>query len=224
MPAAIIFDTEATGINEPVIIEAAWVAVDHLSPLTLGETFHQRYQPGKAISLGALATHHIMDEELIDSPPASSFRLPDGLRYLIGHNVDFDWQAIGQPEVKRICTLALARKVWPEVDSHSQSALLYFLERDTARERLREAHSAVADIGICGTILDHLCRKLHIDSMEALWEASENARLPTHMTFGKHKGLPLSEVPKDYVRWLLDQTNVDPYLRQAFMALGTKRS
>ena len=75
MPSAIIFDTEATGINEPVIIEAAWVAVDSLKPFTLGETFHQRYHPGKPISLGALATHHIMDEELVGCPPASSFRL-----------------------------------------------------------------------------------------------------------------------------------------------------
>ena len=223
MPSAIIFDTEATGINEPVIIEAAWIAVDNLSPFTLGETFHQRYQPGKPITLGALATHHIMDEELVDCPPASSFRLPEDLQYLIGHNIDFDWQAIGQPEVKRICTLALSRKVWPEVDSHSQSALLYFLERKTARARLRDAHSAVADVGICGTILDHLCKKLNINSMESLWEASEKARLPTHMTFGKHKGLPLTEVPKDYVRWLLDQPHVDPYVRQAFMELSGKK-
>jgi exodeoxyribonuclease X len=43
------------------------------------------------------------------------------------------------------------------------------------------------------------------------------------MTFGKHKGTPLSEVPKDYVRWLLDQPNVDPYLRQAFTALNLKK-
>lgn len=224
MPTAIIFDTEATGIVEPVIIEAAWVAVDSLQPFALGERFHQRYQPGKPISLGALATHHILDEELVDCPPASSFRLPGDLRYLIGHNIDFDWQAVGQPEVKRICTLALARKVWPEADSHSQSALLYFLERDTARERLREAHSAAADIGICATILSHLCAKLNITTMEALCAASDDARLPTHMTFGKHKGLPLAEVPRDYVRWLLDQQNVDPYVRQAFMALNAKKS
>jgi exodeoxyribonuclease X len=43
------------------------------------------------------------------------------------------------------------------------------------------------------------------------------------MTFGKHKGTPLSEVPKDYVRWLLDQANVDPYLRQAFAAMNSKK-
>jgi exodeoxyribonuclease X len=109
------------------------------------------------------------------------------------------------------------------VDSHSQSALLYFLERKTARERLRDAHSAVADVGICGTILDHVCQRLEITNMESLWAASEGARLPTHMTFGKHKGLPLAEVPKDYVRWLLDQTNVDPFVRQAFMALNAQK-
>lgn len=219
MPTAIIFDTEATDINQPVIIEAAWVELVTVSPFQTGESFHQRYNPGKPISLGALATHHILDEELVNCPPASSFKLPSGLEYLIGHNIDFDWQAIGKPEVKRICTLALARKAWPELDSHSQSALLYFLERTTAKERLRNAHSAEADIHICATILQHICNALTITTTEALWKASEAARLPSHMSFGKHKGLPLAEVPGDYVRWLLDQQNIDPYLRQAFMAL-----
>jgi exodeoxyribonuclease X len=160
-----------------------------------------------------------LDEELIDCPPASSFQLPHDLEYLIGHNIDFDWQAIGQPEVKRICTLALSRKAWPELDAHNQSALLYFLERSNARERLRNAHSADADVQICATILQHICSALSITSIEALWMASESARLPSHMPFGKHKGVALTEVPGDYVRWLLDQQNIDPYLRQAFMAL-----
>jgi exodeoxyribonuclease X len=82
----------------------------------------------------------------------------------------------------------------------SQSALLYHLDRAHAREILRNAHSAQADIHICATILEHLCRALNITTLEALWQASENARLPTHMTFGKHKGTSLSEAPKDYVR------------------------
>ena len=219
MPHAIIFDTEATDINQPVIVEAAWVALNNVSPFQLGDTFHQRYNPGKPISLGALATHHILDEELIDCPPASSFQLPHDLEYLIGHNIDFDWQAIGQPDVKRICTLALSRKAWPELDAHNQSALLYYLERSNARERLRNAHSADADVQICATILLHICSALSITSIEALWMASESARLPRHMPLGQHKGVALTEVPGDYVRWLLDQQNIDPYLRQAFMAL-----
>ena len=125
MPKVIIFDTEATDIKEPVLIEAAWLEVTGFAPLTIGSQFVQRYNPGKPISLGALATHHILDEELVNCPPASSFTLPSDVAYLIGHNVDFDWQVLGQPPIKRICTLALARKLWPNLDSHSQSALLY---------------------------------------------------------------------------------------------------
>jgi len=68
---------------------------------------------------------------------------------------------------------------------------------------------------ICATILEHICEKLQIDSLEALWEKSEASRIPSHMPFGKHKGLPIAEVPKDYVRWLLGQPDVDPYLRKA---------
>ena len=156
-------------------------------------------------------------------PTSFHFKLYADVTYLIGHNIDFDWNAIGQPDIKRICTLALSRKAWPTLDSHSQSALLYYLDRAHARDTLRNAHSAQADIHICATILEHLCRALHITTLEALWQASENARLPTHMTFGKHKGTPLAEVPKDYVRWLLDQPNVDPYLRQAFATLSNKK-
>jgi exodeoxyribonuclease X len=218
MPKTIIFDTEATDIKEPVLIEAAWLEVTKIQPLTIGEQFVQRYNPGKPISLGALATHHILDEDLLDCPAASSFQLPTDLEYLIGHNIDFDWQVLGKPNIKRICTLALARQVWPNLDSHSQSALLYHLDRQHAREQLRNAHSALADVGICAKILESICAELQIDSVEALWIASEKARMPSHMPFGKHKGIPLNEVPADYKNWLLGQSDIDPYLRKALEA------
>ncbi len=215
MSKSIIFDTEATGIKESVLIEAAWVELESIEPFTVINTFVQRYNPGKPITLGALATHHIMDEELIDCPLASSFTLPENLEYIIGHNVDFDWEVIGKPEVKRICTLALARKLWPDLDSHNQSALLYFLERNTAREQLRNAHSALIDVGICAVILDHICRQLDIKTIEDLYAESEKARTPTKIPFGKHKGLALTDIPSDYKQWLLGQGDIDPYLRKA---------
>ena len=211
----IIFDTEATGIKEPVLIEAAWVELASLEPFAVTNPFEQRYNPGKPISLGALATHHIMDEELVDCPPAASFTLPSDVEFVIGHNVDFDWEVIGKPDIKRICTLALARKVWPDLDSHNQSALLYHLERATAREQLRNAHSALTDVGICAAILKHLCQQLGVKTIEALYAESEIARIPTTMPFGKHKGMLLADVPKDYKKWLLSQQDIDPFLRKA---------
>ena len=211
----IIFDTEATDLKKPVLIEAAWVELESLEPYRVTNPFEQRYNPGKPISLGALATHHIMDEELVDCPPAASFTLPSEVDYVIGHNVDFDWEVIGKPDIKRICTLALARKVWPDLDSHNQSALLYHLERATAREQLRNAHSALTDVGICAAILKHLCQQLGVKTIEALYAESEIARIPTTMPFGKHKGMLLADVPKDYKKWLLTQQDIDPFLRKA---------
>ena len=218
MPQAIIFDVEATDKNDAVIIEAASLDVTSLNPFEVGNPWVQRYNPGKPISLGALATHHIMDEELVNCPASSSFRLPAGIKYLIGHNIDFDWVAIGKPEVKRICTLALARSLWPELDSHTQSALLYFFERDTARDQLRNAHSALADVWICSKIVGQIIDKLHPVSLDALWEMSEKSRIPTTMPYGKHKGELISQVPTDYKQWLLRQDNVSEFLRKALEA------
>ena len=129
--------------------------------------------------------------------------------------MDFDWGVIGKPEVKRICTLSLARKLWPNLDSHNQSALLYYLERSTAREQLRNAHSALIDVGICAAILNHICQELGIKTVEALYAESEKARIPITMPFGKHKGSLLSDMPRDYKEWLLKQGDIDPYLRKA---------
>jgi exodeoxyribonuclease X len=218
MPQAIIFDVEATDKNDAVIIEAASLDLTSLNPFEVGNPWVQRYNPGKPISLGALATHHILDEELVNCPASSSFRLPAGTKYLIGHNIDFDWTAIGKPEVKRICTLALARSLWPELDSHTQSALLYHFERDTARDQLRNAHSALADVWICSKIVGKIIDRLHPVSLDALWEMSEKSRIPTIMPFGKHKGEPINQVPSDYKQWMLRQDNVSEYLRKALEA------
>ena len=46
------------------------------------------------------------------------------------------------------------------------------------------------------------------------------ARIPTHMSFGKHKGeaiadLAASSEGASYLKWLLKQDTVDPYLPEA---------
>tara|TARA_B110000444_G_C18662507_1_gene511428 strand:+ start:82 stop:741 length:660 start_codon:yes stop_codon:yes gene_type:complete len=217
MTEAVIFDTETTGRKDPVLIEAAWLKLKSISPFRLDSSFCQRYNPGKPIELGALATHHIYDEELITCPPANSFKLPDNTEYIIGHNIDYDWNVIGQPNIRRICTLALARKVWQNIDAYSQSALLYYIHRSNARDILKNAHSAETDVKICASILEKICIELKISSFENLWEISEDARTPTVMPFGKHKGTLITDIPMDYKKWLLSQDNIDSYLKDALL-------
>ncbi|MBW8066829.1 MAG: 3'-5' exonuclease [Ferrovum sp.] len=222
-----ILDTETTGIVDPVPVEVAWIKVN--SYLGIIGSFVENFNPGKSISFGAMSVHHIVEADVIDEPPFSEFELPADCEYIIGHNVDFDWTAIGKPNVKRICTLALSRMLWPETDSHNLSALVYFLtdpiEHFEVRDILiKNAHSAYGD---CRTVLSQLLvpiiKKLKITfpiDWEILWKKSEEARIPTVMPWGKHRGLRLKDVPEDYKRWLKSQPETDPYILKAFELEG----
>ncbi len=220
--STIIFDTETTGLKDPVIVEAAWLLLSDPLNLTIEQQFEARYNPGKPIELGAMSIHHIRDEDVADCLRADEFSLPEGTQYIIGHNVDYDWKAIGKPPVKRICTLALSRHIYPDLDSHTQSAMLYSFERDLAKDLLKGAHSAMADVLNCRLVLDHLINWLRLagrfekwGDWEDLWILSEQARTPTRMAFGKHKGELLTAIPSQYRDWLLRQSDVDPYLLKA---------
>jgi exodeoxyribonuclease X len=222
---AIIFDTETTGIDDPALVESAALFLESFDHILSGEGVGEcrRYNPGKPISYGAMATHNIMDEDVADKPPASEFRLPYGYSYLIGHNVDFDWKAIGQPDMKRICTLAMSRKTWPELDSHSQGAVGYFLYRKINDRKtkwslisnLEDSHSAASDVAVCLVILQELVKHHGFTGFEDLHSFSEIARIPDIMTFGKHKGMRIKDLPWDYKQWLLRQPDMDPYLIKA---------
>lgn len=215
--SALLFDTETTGTRYPQVIEAAWLKLDNPTSLSILDQFEQRYRPSEAISLGALATHHIYDEELQACPPHTEFTLPADTQYIIGHNIDYDWQVAGSPELKRICTLALSRHYFPQLDSHSQSALIYHIDRAHARERLKAAHSALADVKNCLSVLEALLPliKPEVSTWEELWQASERARIPSIMPFGKHRGMAISELPPDYKAWLLRQDTLDYYVKLA---------
>lgn len=216
---ALILDTETTGFNDPALIEVASAELV-LSPTLdiVGDIFEQRYNPGKPCEIEAVATHHILDEELVDCPPSSSYVFPDA-QYVVGHNVDFDCVSARVPATtKRICTLALARSLHPHLGKHTQTALAYhYLNHREARELVKNAHSARQDIFICSIVLRHMWQDMGCPpTWERMWELSEEARLPKVMSFGKHKGTAVDRVPMDYRFWYARQDNPDPYLLKAW--------
>lgn len=216
---ALVLDTETTGLVEPRPVEIAWLRLSGPTDLEVMEDSLERFDPDKAIEYGAMATHHITAADVQGKALWTTFRLPPGIEYLIGHNVDFDWRVIGEPPVKRICTLALARALWPTLDSHTLGALVYFIAPRKAKDYLRAAHTAAQDVWNTQRILWAILERLGgAASWEALWKGSEAARVPTVMDFGKHRGTAIQALPIDYRRWMLTQVDMDPYLIQAVRA------
>ena len=240
----LIADTETTGIDENrEVIELAWLQIDEITPLNVVDQFRQLYKPSKEISLGAMATHHIIEDDLVDCPPSSEAKLPENAQafginlpphskclenqaktplgereelYLIGHNIDFDWEGLKKPDCKRICTLAMARHTWPDLETHKLGALIYHLmEHKDARHWLKNAHSALTDCVMTAYLAERIVEAQGITTIEQLYAFSESSRIPLKMTFGKHYNMPINQLPASYRTWLLNLPDLDPYLRIA---------
>jgi exodeoxyribonuclease X len=227
MSQAMILDTELTGLHEPDVIQLA-----AKGPMEF-ESWHEapvqvlHFKPRKPITPGAMAVHRIIPEDLEAYPAWQGWHLlPNGVQYVIGHGVDIDWTAIGAPHnVRRICTLALAKRYWPDLDSYKLVALIYHLiSPATARDLTTNAHNAAVDINLTEFILDNLIQEIntarggvhpHVQSWETLWEISEAARIPLRIGFSKYgpkngqPGTLYSEVPVGMLRWICDPVRIN---------------
>ena len=221
---ALILDTETNSLNG-YPIEIAYVPCSfEQGVLEINQklSFDEYFSCPEPIELGAMATCHILESDIADKPSYEVFRLPENTEYLIGHNIDYDIQAIklcdSSINVKGICTLALARMVWDELETHNLTAMYYNVmstDLEKARKHLRNAHNARWDIYFTGVVLQVIVEKLAIKDMNSLYQMSEIARIPKRITFGKHKGELIDELPDSYIDWLLKQPELDPYLMKA---------
>ncbi|WP_445344851.1 putative quorum-sensing-regulated virulence factor [Acinetobacter bohemicus] len=221
---AIILDTETHTLNgQPIEIAYAPIQInDGKLTLDKSQIFDQLYRVDEPISYAAMAVHHILESELVDQPHYTSFSLPQDTTYIIGHNIDYDIRALEKcgvdiSKIKAICTLALARLVWPDAEAHNISALIYMITKGSAKARdmIKKAHRADMDIILTANILMHEIHHLKIQTIEELYTASEDARIPRTINFGKHRGTAIADLPADYMQWLLRQEDLDPYLRKA---------
>lgn len=223
---AYILDTETTGADEgDEVIELAYASIS--SDWQIDQLYCERFEPEVRMKWDAIATHHILPEDLFAQGLRGSgyAKIPDDATYLIGHRIDFDWKMLGSPRnVKLIDTLAFYRSKFPEADSHKLGALMYFVFGATkeTKARLQSAHSAAHDILFAWDLLKYYM-SLYPDvkwTMEKLWVECEHARIPKIMAFGKYKGQPVSAVDRGWVSWYRRQDDTDPYLLRAFELAG----
>lgn len=220
-------DCETTGVSpSDRMVEVAWLLMDEAFQIL--DEGHSLINPERPIPAGASAVHGITLKDVEGAPTADEY-FYDVLGNKLGsldaiftaHNAPFDMRYIGPylpDSTPEMCTLRLARKLYPDVDNHKLGTLVYALELDVDKSRF---HSADGDM----IILMSLLGKMTEDFGYTLWDLFEAANTPiqmTKMTFGKHKGTPLKELPPSYVTWLLKLDNLDPDLRASLAKHGFK--
>lgn len=227
MNKALIFDTETHKLHGD-IIEAGYIGIEvlHGGYLTKipGYRLNRRYKPSEPIELSAMAIHLITNEALENAPPFTDFKFQFqdmNPEYLIGHNIDYDIEAIARAgydtsHLKPICTLAMARYLWPQLESHKLSVLALYVSENRAQtaHELRFAHCVTQDCDFTFEVLKTICLEKQINSIEELYQFSELARTPTHIFRGPYKGTAIEDLHSDDLIQMA-RTSDDKYLVNA---------
>ena len=209
----ILADTETTGLKNPKVCEVAWIEVD--AGLNILDSVTSLIDPQAAIEPGASGVHNITNDMVEDAPTMDEFFYTvkndplAGDVILVCHNVQFDIPLLRPyipPPVGKMCTMRLARKIYPEADNHKLNTLRYYLNLDGGKE-----HSAGGDVAILHSLLSHMVLTTGLGLHDLLAMVDEPIEIKK-MAFGKHKGLALKDVPKDWFSWYLRQENTDPDL------------
>lgn len=158
--------------------------------------------PDLVMTPGAQATHLIDRSDLVGAPPPEvGFRtLMDGADVFLAHNSEFERQFFA-PSASWICTLKLARRLWPDAPSHKLQELRFGLPIEIPdREYARAAHRAGPDAYVAAHLFVlMLAGGLTVD--EALAKSGGPMPIPT-CPIGKHRGKKWSEIPADYLDWM----------------------
>lgn len=213
---AVVLDTETSAQENGDVLQLAYLPLDS-NFNDAGEYKCTYHLPTKPIEWGAMAVHHLDEVHLKEVGALESRAVAPSAEYYIGHNIDFDVNALGGSPAKRICTLALARYHWQDTLGHSLGACTYRISKAAeARVLLRNAHDAVADVLLCYELFRYFVRVFDGKSLEGMWRLSEAARIPIIMPFGKHKGKRIADIDRGYKTWAFKQPDFDPYVLEAF--------
>lgn len=108
----------------------------------------------------------------------------------MAHNAAFDKGKLPQIDAPWICTLKLARKLYPEFESHGNQYLRYRLGLKPTLPEGLYAHRALYDCYVTAELLMYMGREAQWTIRE-MREISASPSLLYRMRFGKHKEKPL---------------------------------
>jgi len=203
MKHLINLDTETTGLNNPDVIEMAFVKYNNVECLMKDfdiniNVWEKRYKPTKAIEAGAAKVHGISMKELKDCPKCTTINLHEILDIpeddeiiIIGSNPKYDYGALKKP--KNVSTLdikPIVKAFLPDRRSYALSKIFTDFCKISGKNEnfLPKSHSASGDV----LRVDYILRIL-------LAENVRYKRNPTEKDIEKHhltKVVVLSKLKK----------------------------
>jgi exodeoxyribonuclease X len=202
-----VIDFESTGLPpDAAIVEVGWCdVVDGV----VGEQGSMLVNPKRPIGLEAMATHHIRDHEVAGAPPIDL-----GLRRLmegepdvfVAHNAAFEQEFFKGGETPWVCTLKVARRLWPDAPRHTNTLLRYYLELELDEDRAMPPHRAAPDAYVTAHIV---AKALQLASIEMMVKWTKEPSLLPRCNFGQHSGKAWADVPVSYLTWMANNEGMD---------------
>ena len=223
----LVLDTETTSLSHQEAEVIQYASADVLTILgeiaaetyNIPASFHKPETPiPPEVSAITSITNRMVEghEPFKDAQPRIQAEF-DQYKYFVAHNAFYDsgvLSAHGMKLPKAFCTMRMARKLFAEdekITAHNLSYLRYAL--DLPISDTLPAHLADADVMVTGipfyTLLEIAMERGHVNIEEGnlgaqLDEWMEEPIIVTKMTFGKHKGRDMVDVPLDYWQWALE--------------------
>lgn len=216
MTVIAVVDTETTGEDPEAgaeLVEAAVVLLD----IGTGQQgcWSSLVRPVGPIPPAMSAVHHITAEVLAASEPiereqarATILGLCAGVDAIAAHHAEFDRRHLPELADKPwICTCRCAKHLWPTAPAYGLQVLRYWRGLQVARLNGLAPHRALYDTLCAAALLADQWQAIEppADPLQVLRELTDRMPLQRVCRFGKHRGKPWGEVPKDYLQWIANK-------------------
>lgn len=216
MDRLIVLDTETSGLGEDsAVCEIAFLEFDR--DFNVLQKHRSLIDPQCPISPAASGIHRITNDMVKDEPTLDEYfhdvlgnPFGDAKVLMVAHNAAFDIKYVHKyfSSYEVLCTLKLARIIYPDAPDHKLATLKYMLSLGDGGF----SHTALADVEDCFGLLNSMREEANLD-LDGLIRLSRTPIKIEVMPFGKHKGVALEKLPKGYVQWLFNLDNLDDNLR-----------
>lgn len=208
-----VIDFETTGMptdeDRQAIVEIGWCDVENG---VVSEPQSRLVNPHRPIPIDAMAIHHITDAMVADgiSDTAARLLLSEGKPGIyVAHNADYE-RSFYAPE-HLLCTYKAALRIWPDAEKHNNSYLRYYLGLELEPEKAEPPHRAGPDAYVTAHIFVRLMAAAEEKgvTLEDMLRWSKGPALLPRINFGKHKGSKWDDVPRDYLDWIVNKSDLD---------------